>query len=86
MVGRSLEIMRASNVFDFIVVSSDDDDILNISRQNGAAYYFDIENFLLKKNRFLDQVLPYIMPKSRSIDIDEQFDLDLVRMIIRNKT
>ena len=57
-------------------------DTFKVFVENGAAYFFDIANFLKTKNRFLANVLPYIMPKIRSIDIDAQLDLELVRKII----
>lgn len=57
-------------------------DTSKIFVENGAAYFFDIKNFLRKKNRFLDNKLHYIMPKARSIDIDTQYDLDLIRHIL----
>ncbi len=64
----------------------------NISRRQDAPKVYDMNasiyiwkrDFLLKTNKIINpKTSIYIMPKERSIDIDDKFDLDMVRNNIK---
>lgn len=48
--------------------------------ENGGVYAFPVDEFFRKKNRFIGQVVPYVMDKWRSLDIDLAEDLEIARM------
>ncbi|MDA9636853.1 acylneuraminate cytidylyltransferase family protein [SAR86 cluster bacterium] len=48
--------------------------VKNQITENGAIYIFDIKSFLRDKTRFCGETSAYVMPKSRSIDIDSELD------------
>ena len=49
---------------------------------NGAIYINDIEDLMYRKAFITFNTIGYIMPKIRSIDIDNMFDFDLCEFII----
>lgn len=49
---------------------------------NGAIYIFSIKNFLKNNIIPINNVAPFIMRRVDSIDIDDNMDLDFVRMIL----
>ena len=49
---------------------------------NGAIYIFSIKNFLKNNIIPINNVAPFIMRRVDSIDIDDNIDLDFVRMIL----
>ena len=53
--------------------------------ENGGLYSFPTQMFKGKKNRFMEKVVPYIMDKMSSIDIDSASDLGLARLLFENK-
>jgi len=53
--------------------------------RNGSIYAFDRVAFLREKKRTCGICRPYIMPENRSINIDEEIDLELARIMIRKK-
>ena len=60
-------------------------DIEKFYRINGAIYIVNIEQF--KKSQFLYQKgsFAYIMPQSRSVDIDTEMDFKLAEIIMKEK-
>lgn len=51
-------------------------------RLNGAIYVIGIESFV-RENGFMPRgTLAYVMPRSRSIDVDTAYDLALARLLI----
>ncbi len=54
-------------------------------RENGALYIMKARGFLEAEHRFFGEMGLYEMPVDRSIEIDDFFDLDLARMIDRNR-
>lgn len=52
---------------------------------NGAFYLFKRDILIKKKSFKGNKSLPYIMPKSRSINIDNILDFELAKMIIKNQ-
>jgi CMP-N-acetylneuraminic acid synthetase len=47
--------------------------------ENGGVYAFSIKQFHKTKNRFSENIIPYIMTKRDSIDIDTHDDLFIAR-------
>jgi len=56
-------------------------DLPSLVVPNGAVYVTSARD-LDRKHTFFDDAVGYLMPAERSLDIDEQFDLDLVRLIV----
>ena len=54
-------------------------------RLNGAIYLAYWNYLKQKKSFFGDKTFAYIMPKNRSIDIDEEIDLILSEVLINKK-
>lgn len=52
---------------------------------NGAIYINSVEMLYREKVFVNDLTVPYVMPKERSMDIDEQMDLDIVELFIKEK-
>ncbi|MBU2511647.1 acylneuraminate cytidylyltransferase family protein [bacterium] len=51
--------------------------------RNGAVYITRVDYFK-KENRFVDEnPLGYIMPRDRSVNIDEEFDLKVVELLLK---
>ena len=50
---------------------------------NGAIYIFNKEKFLKHQEIPRNKIVPYIMPKVDSIDIDDTIDLEYVKMILK---
>lgn len=49
---------------------------------NGGIVIDSIDKFLRSRNLVKDEVIPYIMPKEKSVDIDTQFDFDIAEMLM----
>ena len=49
---------------------------------NGAIYLAETSWLLNTKNFFNQETIAYIMPKERSIDIDDEYDLTLANVLI----
>jgi len=52
-------------------------------RLNGAIYIWDCKEFLLKKESIITPAFSYIMPRERSIDIDEEIDFKLAELLLK---
>lgn len=48
---------------------------------NGAIYIIDVETFRREKRLFIDPCLPYVMPRERSVDIDDEVDFALAEFL-----
>lgn len=56
----------------------------NYYGRNGAAIYLSTYDCIMKKNSFYGQkCLAYVMPKNRSVDIDDMFDFELCEYLIK---
>jgi CMP-N-acetylneuraminic acid synthetase len=54
--------------------------------RNGAAIYAFTYNCLMnKKSIYGDKILPYLMKEEESIDIDNQFDLDIAEFLLKGR-
>ena len=49
--------------------------------ENGGAYVFPVEKKKKKGSRFMSKVMPYVMEKYQSIDIDTKIDLNIARFL-----
>jgi len=52
---------------------------------NGAIYICNRDLIMKKHTMFGKNIVPYLMPIERSLDIDTMFDLDLAKTILKNK-
>jgi N-acylneuraminate cytidylyltransferase/CMP-N,N'-diacetyllegionaminic acid synthase len=52
---------------------------------NGAVYVFRTEKLRATRQYYLDDTYPYVMPKSRSLDIDEPLDFEWVEFLMHRK-
>jgi CMP-N,N'-diacetyllegionaminic acid synthase len=52
---------------------------------NGAIYVFKTSKLLNYNNYYFKKTYPFIMPKNRSIDINDRFDFNLAQNIFINK-
>jgi N-acylneuraminate cytidylyltransferase len=53
--------------------------------ENGAFYFFKTKSFLSKNNRLFGKIGIYLMPKSRSLEIDDLDDFNLAQDYFKNK-
>jgi len=53
---------------------------------NGAIYIFRTENLRTTRQYFTDKTYPYIMPRSRSADIDELLDFEWAEFLMKKST
>ncbi|GBF10550.1 acylneuraminate cytidylyltransferase family protein [Tepidibacillus infernus] len=51
---------------------------------NGAIYIAKTEKLVESKTFLTNETVPYIMPKERSLDIDTEFDLKIVEILLNN--
>ena len=52
---------------------------------NGAIYIFNYEYYRDSQNGYGGRVFPYLMPKDRSVDIDDLFDFRLAEYLMGGK-
>ena len=60
-------------------------DAPKVYEMNASIYIWKRENLLRSDNLFGRKTSVYLMPRSRSIDIDSALDLKLVKYLIKNK-
>jgi CMP-N-acetylneuraminic acid synthetase len=60
-------------------------DLEKVYRINGAIYIANAERYLETKSFLTSETIYYEMPRERSIDIDDEFDLKIIECLIRNK-
>jgi len=53
--------------------------------ENGAFYFFKTKSFLIKNNRLFGKIGIYLMPKSRSLEIDDLNEFNLAKNYFKNK-
>lgn len=54
-------------------------------RLNGAIYLVKVDFFKKYKNYYKKNSFAYIMPKERSIDVDDEFDFKLAELLLRER-
>ena len=75
---QSLEpVRRVEDIF------SPDQLLPDVYRSNGALYIFQISSFLASKSLYSKTTHPHIMPRSRSIDIDNEQDFKEAERLIK---
>ena len=50
--------------------------------ENGGIYTFEVESFIKNRSRFMQNVIPYVMEKHLSVDIDTTYDLEFARYLV----
>ncbi len=60
-------------------------DLPDTYQLNGAIYIAQVEVFLKYKSFFTDKIVPYIMPRKRSIDIDDIIDWKLIQLLLEEE-
>nr|WP_231701885.1 acylneuraminate cytidylyltransferase family protein [Crassaminicella thermophila] len=60
-------------------------DLPKVYSLNGAIYMSTTENLVSNKSFYSENTLPYIMPKERSIDIDDMIDFKLAELTLRGE-
>ena len=50
-------------------------------RPNGAIYISWMNKFSNNKNFYIGEVVPYFMPREKSIDVDTKFDFELAKFM-----
>lgn len=66
------------------------EDVLNLPRQqietyyriNGALYIVRTSHLMIAENIYADKSYAYIMDKHKSVDIDDEFDLNLAKVLL----
>jgi N-acylneuraminate cytidylyltransferase/CMP-N,N'-diacetyllegionaminic acid synthase len=52
---------------------------------NGAIYIFKTEHLRIFRQYYTDKTYPYIMPRNRSVDIDELMDFEWAEFLLQEK-
>lgn len=60
-------------------------DLPKVYRFNGAIYMAGTEYLLANQSFFSERTVPYLMPRERSIDIDDAVDFQLAELILRGE-
>ena len=58
-------------------------DLINVYLRNGCFYVVKCEEFLKHKTFYLKTCISYLMPKERSVNIDDEHDLMWARMMAK---
>jgi len=53
--------------------------------QNGHIYLLRYDTIMKKGNFYGDKILPFIMPENKFIDIDSEENLELARLLLKNR-
>lgn len=59
-------------------------DLRSLKHPNGAVFAADVDAFREQNTFYTDQTLGYEMPVERSVDIDEPFELEIVRKLMED--
>lgn len=52
---------------------------------NGALYIFSVEDFLAKRQIPREALIPFLMPREESVDVDTQDDIAMIETILRSR-
>lgn len=52
-------------------------------RPNGAIFIINTKTFLKYKSFYTDKITPFILPRERSIDIDDEFDFIIAEFLLK---
>jgi N-acylneuraminate cytidylyltransferase len=59
-------------------------DLPTLKHPNGAVFAADVDAFREQNTFYTDQTIGYEMPVERSVDIDEPFELEIVRALMKD--
>lgn len=84
------QLPKDGNMADFIAnknLKIRSQDLPNFYRLNGAIYMVNVSRFLEQQTFYLpgEKTYAYVMPPSDSIDIDEQWDLELAEFLMAKR-
>ena len=57
-------------------------DLPSVFHRNGAIYIVKTEILVNKKSIIGNKIIPYVMPRSRSINIDDEYDLQVADLLL----
>jgi CMP-N,N'-diacetyllegionaminic acid synthase len=60
-------------------------DLPDVFHRNGAIYASRYSQLVENKSILGDKILPYIMPRERSVNIDDEFDLKIADFLLNRK-
>ena len=55
-----------------------------VYHRNGMIYAARVAMFRKKKTFYVHNLVPYVMPKERSVNIDDAFDLRMAELLLRD--
>ena len=58
-------------------------DVPKLYRPNGSIFITRVETFLKNRSFYTNQIIPFVMPRERSIDIDDEFDFSLAEFLLK---
>jgi CMP-N,N'-diacetyllegionaminic acid synthase len=58
-------------------------DLPKLYRPNGSIFISRVQTFLEHRSFYTKQILSFIMPRERSIDIDDEFDFSIAEFLLR---
>lgn len=67
---------------EYLWTTTQSQSVPSLRHPNGAIYAIEVDAFRRHGNFYTDRTLEYTMPRERSLDIDEPFDLELARALI----
>lgn len=66
---------------DYLWSTTQSQSVPDLRHPNGAVFAVEVKTFHEARNFYTDQTAEYEMPRERSLDIDEPFDLELARAL-----
>jgi pseudaminic acid cytidylyltransferase len=60
-------------------------DLQKLFYDTGSFYYFKTKEILKSKKFLLDNTIPFILPREKSIDLNDRSDLKILKFFFRNK-
>ena len=58
-------------------------DLPTLYRPNGAIFIAQVKTFLKNRSFYTKQIIPFVMPRERSIDIDDEFDFSFAEFLLK---
>jgi CMP-N-acetylneuraminic acid synthetase len=58
-------------------------DLPKLYRPNGSIFITRTETFLKNRSFYTNQIIPFVMPRRNSIDIDDEFDFSLAEFLLK---
>lgn len=80
-VEKKTEYLRPYFGEDYLWSKTQSQTVPDLRHPNGAVFAVQVEAFHKERNFYTDRTAEYKMPRKRSLDIDEPFDLELARAL-----